>query len=293
MVKKVLFSTLDFLLFSNLFIAICAVAQGLVTYHLLQVPPDENVLAILFFGTLALYNFSMLMSKPKDPANSPYVRVRWIFSHHRLIISITLISALCLIPLALLYLSIEGKLLMIFTGVMAVSYNIPFLTLNHQKIGLRNIPGIKLFIVAIVWAISCVLLPIVEVEHSYPINISTGETFLLVGKRFLFIAALTIPFDIRDLFQDKLYELKTIPVMFGEKKAYLFCQFLLLGYLVLLLLFSQAINLDVIALTLTILLTGWLIFKSGIRKNEYYYFFFLDGMMVLQYLILILFSIRF
>lgn len=81
--------------------------------------------------------------------------------------------------------------------------------------------------------------------------------------------------------------------MFGEKKAYLFCQFLLLGYLVLLLLFSQAINLDVIALTLTILLTGWLIFKSGIRKNEYYYFFFLDGMMVLQYLILILFSIRF
>lgn len=293
MVKRVLFSSLDFLLFSNLFIAICAVAQGLLTYHLLEVPPNKNVLAILFFGTLALYNFSMLMSNPKDPANSPYIRVRWIFAHHRLIISITLISALCLIPLGLLYLSIEGKLLMIFTGAMAVSYSIPFLTLNHQKIGLRNIPGIKLFVVAIVWAISCVLLPIVEVEHSYPINISTGETLLLVGKRFLFIAAITIPFDIRDLFQDKLYELKMIPVMFGEKKAYIFCQFLLLGYLVLLLLFSQTVNLDVIALTITILLTGWLIYKSAIPKNEYYYFFFLDGIMILQYLLLLLLSIRF
>lgn len=293
MVKRVLFSSLDFLLFSNLFIAICAVAQGLLTYHLLQVPPNKNILAILFFGTLAIYNFSMLMSHPKDPGNSTYIRVRWIFSHHRLIISITLISALCLIPLGLLYLSIEGKLLMLFTGAMAVSYSIPFLTLNHQKIGLRNIPGIKLFLVAIVWAISCVLLPIVEVEHSYPINISTGETLLLVGKRFLFIAAITIPFDIRDLFQDKLYELKMIPVMFGEKKAYIFCQFLLLGYLILLLLFSQTINLDVIALTITILLTGWLIFKSGIQKNEYYYFFFLDGIMILQYLLLLLVSIRF
>ena len=293
MVKRVLLSILDFLLFSNLFIAICAVAQGLLTYHLLQVPPNSNILAILFFGTLVLYNLSMLISKPKTSANSPSTRLRWIFSHHRLIISITLISALCLIPLGLLYLSIEGKLLMIFTGAIAVSYSIPFLTLNDQKIGLRNIPGIKLFLVAIVWAISCVLLPIVELEHNYPINISTGETLLLVGKRFLFIAAITIPFDIRDLFQDKLTELKMIPVMYGERKAYIFCQFLLLGYLVLLLLFSQAVNLDVIALTTTILLTGWLIFKSGIKKNEYYYFFFLDGIMILQYLLLLLVSIRF
>lgn len=290
MVKKVLLSILDFLLFSNVFIAICAVAQGLVTYHLLNVEPDMYILGLLFFGTLALYNFSMLLSKPKDPSNSPYIRVRWIFAHHRLIISITLVSILCLIPLGLLYLSMEAKLLMIFTGAIAVSYNVPFLTLNHQKIGLRNIPGIKLFLIALVWSISCVLLPIVELEHNHSISISAGGTLLLVAKRFLFIAAITIPFDIRDLFQDKLYALKTIPVMLGEKKAYIFCQFLLFGYLVLLIMFRQVINLDTVGLTLTVILTGWLIFKSNIKKNEYYYFFFLDGTMLLQYLILVLIS---
>ncbi|MEQ7798589.1 hypothetical protein ABDJ41_02150 [Pedobacter sp. ASV1-7] len=293
MVKKILLPILDFLLFSNLFIAICAVAQGMVTYHLLNVKPDKYILAILFFGTLSVYNFSMLLSKPKKPENSPFVRVRWIFSHHRLIISITLISVLCLIPLGLLYLSIEAKLLMIFTSILALGYNIPFLTLNHQKIGLRNIPGIKLFLIALVWSVSCVLLPIVELEHNLEINISTAETLLLVSKRFLFVAAITIPFDIRDLFQDKLYELKTIPVMLGEKKAYIFCQFLLGGYLVLLLLFDKNINANNIALTLTLLLTGWLILKSSIKKNEYYYFFYLDGTMLLQYLILILVSLRF
>lgn len=290
MIKKVLLPILDFLLFSNLFIALCAVAQGLVTYHLLHAKPDKYILAIIFFGTLSIYNFSMLLSKPKNPEDSPFVRVRWIFSHHRLIISITLISMLCLIPLGLLYLSIEAKLLMIFTAVLALGYNVPFLTLNNQQIGLRNIPGIKLFLIALVWSVSCVLLPVVELEHNYQINISSAETLLLVAKRFLFIAAITIPFDIRDLFQDKLYALKTIPVMLGEKKAYIFCQFLLVAYLVLLILFNQTVNADTIGLTLTLLLTGWLIFKSNIKKNEYYYFFYLDGTMLLQYLVLVLIS---
>lgn len=286
MLKKAFFSILDFLLFSNLFIAICAVAQGLVTYYLLKLPPDQYVLAFVFFSTLLIYNLSMLLSKPQEPHKSPFKRVRWIFSHHRLIISITLIAALCLIPLALLYLSFQAKLLMCFVGAIAIAYNLPFLSINQKKIGLRNLPGIKLFLIAFVWSVSCVLLPIVEIENNYGISISLSETLLLVAKRFLFICAITIPFDIRDLFQDKLYELKTIPVILGEKKAWIFCQGLLVAYLVLLILFTKSLNLDVIGIALTIFITGWLIFKSNIKKNEYYYFFFLDGTMILQYLIL-------
>jgi 4-hydroxybenzoate polyprenyltransferase len=286
MFKKALFSILDFLLFSNLFIAVCAVAQGLVTYYLLRLPPDIYVLAFVFFSTLLIYNLSMLLSKPKEPQKSPFKRVRWIFSHHRLIISITLIAVLCIIPLGLLYLSFQAKLLMGFVGLIAVAYNFPFLSLNQKKIGLRNLPGIKLFLIAFVWSVSCVLLPIVELENNRNVVIPLGETLLLVAKRFLFICAITIPFDIRDLFQDKLYELKTIPVMLGEKKAWIFCQALLGAYLVLLVLFTKNINPDVIGLGLTIFLTGWLIFKSNFKRNEYFYFFYLDGTMLLQFVIL-------
>ncbi len=287
MLKKLGSAILDFLLFSNFFIAICAVAQGLVTYHLLKVKPSEYVLAFLFFSTLLIYNLAVLLAKPKDPQNSPFKRVRWIFAHHRLTISTTLIAALCLVPLGLLYLSFEAKLLMVFVGLLAVAYNIPFLTLNGKKIGLRNIPGIKLFLIAFVWASSCVLLPIVELESTLQIQVPLSETVLLVAKRFLFICAITVPFDIRDLFQDKLYELKTIPVILGEKKAWIFCQALLLVYLLLLVLFTQGITIDVVALTLTVLLTGWLIFKSNIKRNEYFYFFYLDGTMLLQYVMLL------
>ena len=288
MLKKLGLTILDFLLFSNLFIAVCAVAQALVTYHLLNAQPSNYVLAFVFFSTLLVYNLSMLLSKPKEPQKSPFKRVRWIFSHHRLTISITLIAILCIIPLGLLYLSFEAKLLMAFIGIISIAYNLPFLSINNKKIGLRNIPGIKLFLISFVWAISCVLLPIVELESRHQIIVPLSETVLLIAKRFLFICAITVPFDIRDLFQDKLYELKTIPVMLGEKKAWIFCQALLVAYLVLLILFTQTINIDVIGIGLTILLTGWLIFKSNIKRNEYYYFFYLDGTMLLQYLILVL-----
>lgn len=290
MLKRLGSSILDFLLFSNLFIAVCAVAQGLVTYHLLKTEPNQHILAFLFFSTLLIYNLAVLLAKPKHPQQSPFKRVRWIFAHHRLTISTTLISALCLIPLGLLYLSFEAQLLMLFVGLLAVAYNIPFLTLNGKKIGLRNIPGIKLFLIGLVWASSCVLLPIVEMESLQKVQIPLSETVLLVAKRFLFICAITVPFDIRDLYQDKLYELKTIPVMLGEKKAWIFCQVLLAIYLLLLVLFTQGFNIDVAGLAATVFLTGWLIFKSDIKRNEYFYFFYLDGTMLLQYIILLLCS---
>ena len=286
MIRKALQSGLDFLLFSNIFIACCAVSQGLVTYYLLHVPADKPILAFLFFSTLLIYNLSVLLSKPKDPLNSKFRRVRWIFSHHRLMISMSLIAILCLIPIALFYLSYQAKLLMAFVGTLALAYNFPFFSINQQAVGLRNIPGIKLFLIAFVWATSCVLLPIVALENTYGISVSFGETLVLLAKRFLFICAITIPFDIRDLYQDKLYELKTIPVMFGEKKAWIICQAMLAAYLLLLLVFTKELNAEVLGMTLTVAITGWLIFKSNLKRNEYFYFLYLDGTMLLQFLIL-------
>jgi 4-hydroxybenzoate polyprenyltransferase len=82
--------------------------------------------------------------------------------------------------------------------------------------------------------------------------------------------------------------LKTIPVVWGEKNAYLFCQVLLAGYVVLLFIFrNNGFSLDFFALTFTVFLTGWLIFKSAWKKDEYYYFFFMDGVLILQYVVLL------
>lgn len=285
--KKIFQPAFDFLLFSNIFMALCAVAQGLVTFYLIGAKPVAAVTWLLFTSTLGVYNFCILITKPEQPEKSPYLRVRWFFAHYRLMVTITIVSLLSLAPLFFL-LSIESRILLVFLGLLSFFYGIPLFTLGEQKFSLRNIPGLKQFLITLVWTMSTVLLPILEAHHFHITGISMRDTTILIAKRFLFIAAMTVPFDIRDLFQDRQMGLKTVPVVWGEKNAYLFCQVLLAGYIVLLFLFRNAgFSADFFALTITAVLAGWLIFKSKWEKNEYYYFFWMDGVLILQYLVLV------
>jgi len=288
--KKLLQPIIDFVLFSNVFMSLCAVAQGLLTFYLIDSKPVYSVLGLLFTSTLGIYNFCILISKPKSPEKSPYKRIRWFFSHYRLMVTLTIVSMLSLIPLFFL-ISTASKILLVFLSILSFGYGLPLFSIGDQKFSLRNIPGLKLVMITLVWTMSCVLLPILEAQAGQLATISMRDTTILIAKRFLFIAALAIPFDIRDLFQDKQLGLKTIPVAWGEKNAYLFCQVLLIGYVVLLFLFrDRGFTTDFWALTLSVVLTGWLIFKSKWEKNEYYYFFYMDGVLILQYLFVIIFN---
>src|SRR5476651_698104 len=291
--KKLFRPVLDFILFSNVFMALCAVAQALVTFHLIGSKPVYAVLGLLFTATLAEYNFSILLTKPDQPKKSPFRRVRWFFSHHRLMVTFTIVSILLLIPLFLL-ISIESRLLLIFLGILCVGYSVPLFTIGDHKFSLRHVPGLKPFLITLVWTMSCVLLPVLEAQDMHQTTITMRDTTILVAKRFLFIGALTVPFDIRDLFHDQQTGLKTIPVAWGEKNAYLFCQVLLAGYVVLLFMFRDSgFTVDFFALTLTAVQTGWLIFKSKWEKNEYYYFLYMDGVLILQYILLVVFNLIF
>jgi len=270
--------------------SLCAVAQGLLTFQLIGSKPDYPAIGLLFTSTLGIYNFSILIAKPKNPEKSSYRRVRWFFAHYRLMVTLTIVSLLSLIPLFFL-ISTASKILLIFLAVLSFCYGLPLFSVGEQKFGLRNIPGLKLFMIALVWTMSCVLLPVLEAQANHLATISMRDTTLLLAKRFLFIAAMAIPFDIRDLFEDKQHGLKTIAVAWGEKNAYLFCQVLLAGHLVLLFLFrNNGFSANFWAISVVAILTGWLIFKSTWEKNEYYYFFYLDGVLILQYVFVIVFS---
>ncbi len=288
--KKTVKQLFDFLLFSNIFMALCAVAQGLVTFHLIGAKPAYTAIAILFTATLGIYNFCVLVSKPANPELSRSLYVRSFYANYRLMVTITIVCILSLVPLFFL-ISTESRILLTFLAIISFCYGIPLFSFGDQKFGLRNIPGLKPFLITLVWTMSTVLLPVLEAQDLHRTAISLHDITLLIAKRFLFIGALTIPFDIRDLFEDRKVGLKTIPVLIGEKGAYLFCQVMLAGYIILLFLFrNNGFSLDFFALTLTALLAGWLIFKSKWEKNEYYYFFYMDGVLILQYVLLIIFN---
>lgn len=289
--NKYLKQGLDFILFSNIFIALCAVSQGIISYWLLGINPNKLVLAILFCSTLSIYNFSLILSKPKNLEDSPFLRTKWMFSNYRLMLSLLIISILSLIALVS-FLSLPSLILLTILGLISITYSLPIWGMPGKKYGIRNIPGLKLFIIGLIWASSTVLLPILEIKNYSNALISDKEIILLFINRFLFIVAITIPFDIRDIYQDRHNELKTIPVLIGEQKSLWLCQLFLSAYFVMHLAFTEKMNANFWAITISIFISGWLIFKSKWKKNEYYYFFLLDGTMILQLLLLFLFNIN-
>src|SRR5690606_12880038 len=79
---------------------------------------------------------------------------------------------------------------------------------DHKK-NLRNLKGIKAFVVSLTWSVSTVLLPLLN--NDVPI---TSEVLVDLVQRFLFILALMIPFEIRDLKFDEP-NLRTLPQVLG------------------------------------------------------------------------------
>ena len=273
---------LDTLLFSNVFIACCAVAQGGMTYLLLSLPVDYTVLAILGCATLALYNFSMILARPQHPEKSPFRRVRWVFRHERSLWVWTGVALVIAFVLGL-QLHIPSFILLGVVGVMGLAYNLPLVRVagDQRRAGLRQITGLKLFYIGLVWVMSSVLLPVAEAYHDNLV-IVWPQVWQLMAWVFLFVVAITIPFDIRDIYQDRYYGLKTIPVLFGERKALALSSTLLamqMGWV-----WCSSYSLDIrLALVIASGLCLFFILLPPVKKNEYYYFLILDGTMAMQF----------
>jgi len=143
---------------------------------------------------------------------------------------------------------------------------------------LRNLTGLKISIVALVWASTTVVLPILN-ENIELLNKNIWLSFI---QRFLFVFILTLPFEIRDLKFDES-TIETLPQRLGVCKTKLIGTFLLFVVLVLEF-FKDEINknhLYSLAL-ITPILFLFLLFS---KKNEpkYYSSFWVESIPIVWY----------
>ena len=104
--------------------------------------------------------------------------------------------------------------LLIPLALISLTYSIPIIpTINGWK-RLRDIPGLKIFAISLVVTFTTSSIPL------FLLNEISGTDILLMSiQRFLFILAITIPFDVRDVRMDEKWNLKTIPLLLGNTKA--------------------------------------------------------------------------
>lgn len=237
-------------------------------------------------ATLLLYNLSFWLSKPTNPLESPYFRTRWVFSHSS-VFWINSILCTCLLLYGIFHLELFTLVFLGFVAVLSLSYGLPIWKVNGKSVGLRQVPGLKVFHIAVIWSLSNVGLPVVELwSTGQEVNWFVANYLGLL--KVLFLVMCTLPFDIRDIKQDSYYHLKTIPVLIGEHRATRMCYYMLLFHSILIAVgpYGWMIKMGLLLTNLSLGLVYKFIIFSPLKKYNTVYW--LDLMLIVQFVFCLL-----
>lgn len=282
--------TLYYFVFGNFLIAFSAVALT----HLSQFGTpintgDLHLLSFVFFSTLLVYNLNILAGM-KGMKNSPLrsVRHEWLLRHENFL-KVVSIASLFFVFAEMLSLQRNALLFLFVPGIFALGYALPVPLGKGKIFRLRELPFVKIFLIAWVWGTFTVGLPLVQ--QSGFTELLHPKNFLLFFSRAVFICAITIPFDIRDLAYDNDKSVMTIPRFLGIEKSKISSLFLLLLFAavsVLRYFFGFCQDAELIALLLSAFATSVLIKMINPKRKELFYSFCIEAMMIVQWALVII-----
>ncbi|TYB79314.1 hypothetical protein ES674_05945 [Bizionia myxarmorum] len=269
----------DFYLNSSLHVALAVFSLSWLTLIEYEIPFDAAVLFFIFFASITGYNFVKFFGLAKF--------------HHRSLSSwlkfIQLMSFICFLIMGYFASKLQLKTIL-YLGVFATItflYAIPFIPkkfyLDTQQ-NLRNVSGLKVYVIALVWAGVTVLIPLIN-------NNQLLDTTVIwaFAQRFFLVLALMLPFEIRDMQFDSI-KLATIPQRIGIKNTKI------MGLVLSLLFFGleffmpeKPLSKLLIQLGITLLLIFSIIFS---RKNQGRYFsgFWVESIPIIWLVLTLLFG---
>lgn len=273
-----------YFLFGNIFIALCAVCLQVATHQLTGIPFSWELGGWVFLATFFLYNFDTLLPTKLHVYGHLSRRKAWVLAHRRQLAAGVIGAGLAVLLIFYWTFRLAHLWLLVHLGLISMLYSLPVVPGPKGWVLLRNIPLLKLFLIAYVWACVTVWLPLLSAGW----DILSPEGWHLFAQRFLFIFPLTIIFDIRDVDKDQITATLTLPRLIGVGRAKLVAWGILLAYLVVILLTQSGGN--QLALVLCGLVYGLMISLAHKSRSEYFFALAGDGMLVLPMVLLWLFN---
>ena len=268
--KKSGLALISFFGYSNLFIALCAFFLSIQTARIFNL---NNVIPLALFNagsTFIVYNLQRLFQFYSQQTILPQ-RKQWLQQN--------LFYLIALIIAAIFYLSYEVYKHFYFIipyysilFIISLCYFIP-------GINLRKLPFLKIFIISFTWIFSCCVLPctiFLKENGIYHFTFTMIKPGMLgyFCSQFLLMAALCIPFDIRDLEYDQLNGVKTFPVLMGIQQSKRVTYLLIVLYFLIAFFISSTSNL-IVVYGITSFLTGVIIYKTKASANKNFLFLLL------------------
>lgn len=268
----------DFYINSSIHVALAVSSLTYVTVLEFHLKLDINIIFFVFFATVTGYNFVKYFGLAK-------------FHHRSLAIWLKQIQMFSLLSfLVLIYyafkLEVRTLLYILVLGFVTFLYAIPFLPksifLDKGK-NLRAISGLKVYVIALVWSITTVILPLVNQE--YP---TESDGLLTAVQRYLYVLVAMLPFEIRDLQFDSI-KLSTIPQQIGIKATKVVGAILL--FLIYILEYFKTNTTEkqhYILLFIVIVMLLFVLF-SKVNQKKYYSSFAVESIPIIWVLLIVLF----
>ncbi|MFT2010765.1 hypothetical protein ACMA1I_18975 [Pontibacter sp. 13R65] len=263
------------LLYSSIFISCCAFFLTVETFLLAGIPVSLPLASFVFLATLFTYNLSSIQTVLRGSRNHKK-SASWAQRHKQELAFTGTCSLLGAILLYWLYQLHINIWFMLHLAVISVGYTIPIIYKSKKVRPLRSVPLLKVFLIAYVWAAVTVFFPLLHAK----VAMWEQEVLLLFLRRFLFILALALLFDIRDYLYDQTTNTLTVPGFVGVWNTKL----LSLG----LLLLNGLIGIKMenmplgIALLVAAVLSALVVLYSSEHKPRVYYAILADGAMLLH-----------
>jgi hypothetical protein len=256
---------LDFYINSSLHVALAVLSFCVLTTYELDLNGSIVLFSAVFCAAIVGYNFVKYFGLAKFYYRSLTTKLKYI----------QLVSALSVLGLGYAFLQLQSatQMLLFFLGLITFFYAIP-MGLKTPK-NLRSIGGVKIYIIAFVWAMTTVALPILESQLSL-----NFEHWILIVQRTFIIIVLMLPFEIRDLDLDQIY-LSTIPQKIGVRNTKII-GYALLGDALLLEFVKHQFdqNRFLIVVFLVVILILFLV-KSTPKGSRYYTAFWVEAIPIL------------
>ena len=194
--------SLQCLLYSNAFIAI---SGGMYAFHdAINNEFHYPIYSVIFLITITWLSYQIPLINCFFLSNNIPTKAKdsWFVEHKNLMLFLTAVL-MAIAGTCSFYLNSERQTLVIILSFISLSYVMPNILFRYS---LRKIPYLKIFLIAGSWAA-------LSVFWWQQINQFSITLFCI---RFITLIAITLPFDIRDLDEDKTNDLKTIPMLFNH-----------------------------------------------------------------------------
>lgn len=256
------------LVFANVFIAICAFAQVLGTYHVFPIPINDENNAYLLFVLLSTYlQYNMQRGYMIQPNNVHTERSQWLLKHKKKLLLTVSISLIALLFLCnnLSWVSIS---IMVGAEIISTLYYLP-------PINLRKFGYVKPFLISMIWVVSCSVVPLIENQ------LLSTKSFFYVVSQFFFIASLCLLFDAKDAEEDYLSGVNTYANRFGIRATKAMSLFSLLFAFMCFYMFNR-VNSVLIAFLLLFIVSFIAIVFTNEKKHPFYFYLVIDGLLIVQ-----------